>query len=216
MERSTVTFACQECGKPITFPAQRGGHVEDCPECGGYVDVPYETELPLPSETAAPETGLGSERRPIGRGSGSRTAAQLWLEVLAVLCLAYIPYLFYAIAAINRGRPISRSPLEFWLYLLVDSVQISAPLLVIMALSKDPWSLFGIVRPAWLLDALGTCVIWLGGYTVYHIVMSLLPAWILEASHSVYVAHRPRPDGTAGYLLVIVVLCCQRHSPRNS
>jgi hypothetical protein len=35
-----VTFPCEECGKSVTFPAQRRGHVETCPHCGNYVDVP--------------------------------------------------------------------------------------------------------------------------------------------------------------------------------
>jgi hypothetical protein len=35
-----VAFACQECGKSITFPGDRRGHVEVCPRCGEYVDVP--------------------------------------------------------------------------------------------------------------------------------------------------------------------------------
>jgi rubrerythrin len=35
-----VTFPCQRCGRSIAFPAQRRGHVETCPNCGHYVDVP--------------------------------------------------------------------------------------------------------------------------------------------------------------------------------
>jgi len=29
-----VTFACQECGRSITFAEDRRGHVETCPNCG--------------------------------------------------------------------------------------------------------------------------------------------------------------------------------------
>lgn len=35
-----ISFACEECGKPISFPAERRGRVEVCPRCGEYVDVP--------------------------------------------------------------------------------------------------------------------------------------------------------------------------------
>ena len=35
-----ITFACEECGEQITVPAERRGHVEVCPLCGEYVDVP--------------------------------------------------------------------------------------------------------------------------------------------------------------------------------
>ena len=39
-----ITFACQECGKGLTLPGDRGGHVETCPHCGSYVDVPRESD----------------------------------------------------------------------------------------------------------------------------------------------------------------------------
>ena len=35
-----ITFACEECGEPITVPGERRGRVEICPLCGEYVDVP--------------------------------------------------------------------------------------------------------------------------------------------------------------------------------
>lgn len=35
-----VTFPCEECGLPISFPADRRGRVETCPSCHAYVDVP--------------------------------------------------------------------------------------------------------------------------------------------------------------------------------
>jgi hypothetical protein len=38
--RGRIPFACQSCGKNITFPGERGGHVEICPYCNEYVDVP--------------------------------------------------------------------------------------------------------------------------------------------------------------------------------
>lgn len=35
-----VTFRCDGCESTIAFPASEAGMVRDCPECGGWVDVP--------------------------------------------------------------------------------------------------------------------------------------------------------------------------------
>lgn len=35
-----ITFHCEECNAAITFPGNRRGHVETCPKCHEYVDVP--------------------------------------------------------------------------------------------------------------------------------------------------------------------------------
>lgn len=35
-----VSFHCPSCNAEIWFPSDRRGHVEVCPECGKYVDVP--------------------------------------------------------------------------------------------------------------------------------------------------------------------------------
>jgi hypothetical protein len=35
-----LTFACENCGRTISFPGSRAGGVESCPHCGKYVDVP--------------------------------------------------------------------------------------------------------------------------------------------------------------------------------
>ena len=37
-----VSFKCTSCQAEIWFPSDRRGHVEVCPECGNYVDVPQE------------------------------------------------------------------------------------------------------------------------------------------------------------------------------
>jgi Putative prokaryotic signal transducing protein len=36
----TVNATCDECGKVSEFPAAQAGTVQDCPECGEYMDVP--------------------------------------------------------------------------------------------------------------------------------------------------------------------------------
>ena len=35
-----VAFFCEECRNGVIFPNSRRGHVETCPHCGSYVDVP--------------------------------------------------------------------------------------------------------------------------------------------------------------------------------
>ena len=72
-----VTFACQECGRSITFPGGRRGHVEACPECGNYVDVPHQTESSLPPEFAAAASRSDTNKQPTIAGAGSRTSAAL-------------------------------------------------------------------------------------------------------------------------------------------
>ena len=75
-----VIFACQECGKSVTFPDDRGGHVEECPHCSSYVDVPRESDpaLLLELQTAA---DAGQSNGPV---AASRTSTQLWIEVCSM------------------------------------------------------------------------------------------------------------------------------------
>ncbi len=39
-----VSFHCPSCNAEIWFPSDRRGHVEECPECGNFVDVPDSTQ----------------------------------------------------------------------------------------------------------------------------------------------------------------------------
>ena len=39
-EPEEIAFLCEECERYVAFPAWRRGHVETCPHCGNYVDVP--------------------------------------------------------------------------------------------------------------------------------------------------------------------------------
>jgi hypothetical protein len=40
MSQGPITFHCEECNAEVTFPGDRRGHVETCPKCQEYVDVP--------------------------------------------------------------------------------------------------------------------------------------------------------------------------------
>lgn len=195
-----VAFACQECGKTITLAGDRRGHVEMCPHCAGYVDVPDETEgSPLPeSGTAVSQGTLGSveSEQPTGIDSNSRTDSRLWIEVLAILCLAYFPPMFGAVAYLLHPTKIPFLSNE--LSLIVRSLQVSLPVLMIMALSKDPWSLFGIVRPKWIADVLGGFAIWIVAFVVHFYAVSLLPPWMRGSGH-----HLAGPKGMPTYCLLL-------------
>ena len=206
--KKSVTFACQDCGKSITFPAERSGHVETCPACGAFVDVPNATKRSLSTDSEANASQpIAREAEPLkALASESRTSRQLWIEVFAVLCLAYFPYLFTALYAIAFYGPGSANALSVHreLFRILNALEVSLPLLVILALAKDRWSLFGIVRPAWISDALIGCIICVSGHVVYVFVTSLLPVSLMEKAADLPTLPRPPPEGTSAYLLLPV------------
>lgn len=200
-----VAFLCEECGENIMFPAERCGYTETCPHCGSYVDVPESTEVPLPvkSTTAASEISLGKSEQPEGAVSGLRTSNQLWIEVFAVLCFAYIPDLFAAISIAVGWFQADYPPVPGMLLLIIRSLAVSMPLLVIVSLSKDPWPLFGIVRPRWIIDGLGGCLIYFGCLVAYAFAISLLPPSMLESSALPQAAHRTGSEGIVAFILAL-------------
>ena len=197
--KEDVTFACQDCGKSITFPGERRGHVEECPYCGNYIDVPENGARLEPTEfkTSVSKPGSEADQRPTGIDFHPRTSIQLWIEVLAVLCLAYIPDLFYTLRFI--WAPTSPSFFFGEMYLIVRALQSSMPLLVIVAMSREQWSAFGIVRPRWIGDVLGGCAIWLIATVAYILVMSFLPSAEMKHEQILF----PKPNGTPAYFLLL-------------
>lgn len=198
-----IAFLCEECGKKIMFPAERCGYTETCPNCGSYVDVPEDTEHPLPvkRKTAASHRSSKKSRRPEGSDSGRRTSSQLWIEVLAVLSFAYIPDLFGAIGIAVRWFPADYPPIPDRLLLIIRSIAVSMPLLVIVALSKNPWPLFGIVRPRWIVDGVGGCMVLFGCVMADYFVTSLLPPSMFASSVLPQPAHRAEAQGTVVFIL---------------
>jgi hypothetical protein len=47
-----LQLRCHSCGHTVSFPASDVGTVQECPECGGYIDVP---EIGRPPTTAEVE-----------------------------------------------------------------------------------------------------------------------------------------------------------------
>ncbi len=201
-----IHFACQECGKSISFAGERRGHVEECPHCGEYVDVPYESEESHQSEagTTASHTNEKNIIQPSLLNSGQRTSVQLWIEVIAVLCLAYVPYMVFAVYGLYEPWSTTLSFVGNMLNEIVSSLQVMIPLLVIIWLSNDQWSMFGIVRPKWLIDVAIGGLVFICGMMAYLIAYYSFTPSILESSGSVYSATAPIPKGIFAHLLCLV------------
>jgi membrane protease YdiL (CAAX protease family) len=191
-----ITFACQECEKSISFPAYYAGRVGDCPECGSYVDVPRESEMPpVAASNPSPPKSLDPT---------ARTNAQLWFEVSAVLCLAYLPWMYGALTITEAAGPLDYSLVNVVLSRIIAAARISMPLLLIIALAKDRWSSFGIVRPRWAADIVIGCLIWLCARLFRPFVASFLPLSLLRVSDHPHVADRIAPAGVLGYVLLLI------------
>ncbi len=203
-----VTFVCEACGEPMTFPAERCGHVETCPSCGDYVDVPDAADglMSRDHEVVSPQAaaGLPDAAGPRDMDPDSRTDRRLWTEVFAVLCLAYIPGMYSAIALASGLDSGSCSFVFHELDYIVMAIKISVPLLVIVAWAGDPWSRFGIIRPRWIVDPLGGCVLCIAGVAAYDFTRSLMPEWLLGAAAGDSAAQHLGPEGPAEYLLLLV------------
>jgi membrane protease YdiL (CAAX protease family) len=198
-----VTFVCEACGKGIAFPGERCGRVETCPHCGAYVDVPDSVDASSVAQLESRD--IAKVDQASDGGSDARTTGELWLEVLAILCLAYVPSMFSAVSRVLGWREVPGSFIHDELWYVVYAFQVSLPLLVIMALGKDPWPLFGIVRPRWITDALAGCAIWIGAGLASLFARSLLPAWLLEGAAS-HVARGLGTEGVSGCLLLLLAL----------
>jgi membrane protease YdiL (CAAX protease family) len=194
-----INFACELCGKMISFPISSRGRVEICPHCAEYIDVPHGNDALRSQETANSSNDPAKHietKPPNSLHDNPRTAAQLWLEVIAVLCLAYMPCIYSALYHFCNGYPADYSYFERELSLIICSLQVSMPLLLIMALTREPWSRFGICRPRWIIDLLGGCLI--GCLAIiarrfFYSIVFLLVGW----SHFHHYTYPERPAGLA-------------------
>ncbi len=203
-----ITFPCDKCGKNITFSTNRCGHVETCPHCGDYVDVPDDVEGRTLAESENTPSAAASRRVKITSAAGladdPRKKWQLWLEVSAVLCLAYVPFMYGSIVSFFLGRQESGSLFSYEMSRLVEALQMSMPVLAIMALSRDAWSKFGIVRPSWLTDTLAAIGIFTINIIARDFVFSLLPQSFWRST--VIIIHRQAPAGLLEHLLLAFTL----------
>jgi hypothetical protein len=69
-EAGELEVTCEECSRVTAFPASRRGKVENCPECGAYLDVVPEGEVD--------ESGDWEEAEGEGDGGAEYGAFQPW------------------------------------------------------------------------------------------------------------------------------------------
>ena len=86
------------------------------------------------------------------------------------------------------------------------------PLLVILALGRDPWRVFGIVSPKWITDALVGGLVLLSGIIVADLCRCMLPPVMLEKWAFLHHAQRILPKGTFEYCLLFVVFAASGFS----
>ena len=55
MSEANISFRCQGCEALISFPGTDAGTVQECPECGGWADVPELTRSPELNDPYAEE-----------------------------------------------------------------------------------------------------------------------------------------------------------------
>src|SRR5262245_14784229 len=46
-----LQMVCDGCAAVVTFPAAEQGTVQECPHCGGYLDIPEVTRVPTLYDT---------------------------------------------------------------------------------------------------------------------------------------------------------------------
>src|SRR5829696_8525608 len=66
MSEAKISFRCPGCDEVIGFPGTEAGTVQECPECGGWVDVPELTRSPdlkAPYEKAQEQLWADAVRR---------------------------------------------------------------------------------------------------------------------------------------------------------
>jgi membrane protease YdiL (CAAX protease family) len=91
-----VAFLCTGCKKPIAFSGTSFGRVENCPECGKFVDVPQHSDSTFSPDMIEQTILKANEAKKIFSGSLSKRTFLL-CELLLVLYLAYFRDLYSAI-----------------------------------------------------------------------------------------------------------------------
>ena len=162
-----VRFNCSECGKPQQFTGDRRGGVETCTKCGCYIDVPNTSDEamlePFQTIDAAPDATDVVKRR-----------VPLPVEVGCVLAFAYIPFLLKALPFWDSYPEHAVSLDHQMLYLIVNLFSVVPPLLLIIAVSNEAWSKFGITRPRWIVDSFIAVGIWFVATFSMALTMNLL------------------------------------------
>jgi membrane protease YdiL (CAAX protease family) len=214
--KGDICFACELCGRILVFPKSSGGHVEVCPHCVQYIDVPLRNDASLLAEIRSDRAGENADpieiEPPREPGATSRTNAQLRIEVIAVLCLVYLPYFIDALIFLINRYPAGHTSVQREFYLIIGSLQIAAPLLLIMSLTKEPWSRFGIRRPKWIVDVFGGVAICSLAMIARVFIYSFLPLSLLAWSPPHGNHREAEPEGIAISLLIVLAILADAFS----
>lgn len=153
-----ISFPCESCRQVVTFPAARRGHVEECPHCGGFLDVPSASSCAQPAATSP---------QPLPAG--------VWWEFAAVMGLAVLPSIYYSAAEWYWGA----KPYTFVddaLAEIVSAIQKCLPILVLLRLTGQEWRQFGLVRFCWWLDGFAALVVLRAGQLIpYTVILVIAP-----------------------------------------
>jgi membrane protease YdiL (CAAX protease family) len=135
-----------------------------------------------------------------------RTPGVLWLEVSAVLALGVFPDLWFVASGWLWPDPAEQPFAYLYWSLIVRSLQVSLPVLWIIARCGEPWQTFGVVFPRWR-DA---------GYTIlavlaaeiadalyWGVVYRAVPAETLARDNEMWSTMFP-PAETAAYVALVV------------
>ncbi len=176
-----IAFQCGRCKKPIAFSGGSLGRVENCPSCGKYVDVPYESDPGFDDELIEKtihETKVGEKL--FSAGFSSRT--YLLGEIFLVLCFAYFRELHFAVQTYvhffwNAADPSDyaeqiENQESFYGLLLVRSLFVitcMAPILLLNGLKRREKE----ERPqSWLVDSWIGVLLGLGAFCISWLIWS--------------------------------------------
>ncbi len=221
--------AQQHMAEILDRAAQKGTETNwKCVKCGELVGAQFtacwncETErgnTPLTAiadspqqhdDSAGSDEEIAEEHTEASVPTPAKSVLEVALEVGAVLTIAVIPDVFFAIWDVLFQTELdNRLFAKDHFFYIVRALQVSAPTLYLMWRSGERWSSFGITRPMWFADFLLGFALWLVCLVGWSFVGGMLPISFLEyhenfASGTVQPVS-PRP---AFELLLLLVSSC--------
>lgn len=118
------------------------------------------------TETAEQQT-VSSDGSP----SRAQPNARLWIETGVVLALTVVPDTVNSLALWIQKE---RAPLSYTMYsllIIVGALQVTVPVLYIMARSGEAWSAFALARPVLVLDVPAAVAVWFVIHVLYQRVL---------------------------------------------
>lgn len=138
-----------------------------------------------------------------------RTPGVLWLEVSAVLALAVLPELWYVASGWLWPTPAEEPFAYLYWSLIVRSLQVSLPVLWIIARCGEPWQTFGVVFPRWRdvgYTVLAVLAAEIADVLYWEVVYRTMPGETLTRDSEMWSTMFPPADTTA-YVAIVVAAC---------